>query len=99
MTYRFKIPEKWGLSPQQITVIELLMLNPGKYVSSLELCYELYDEKTTGPAPAKLRMLVQRCRDILYDKVGSRVPIVGRRNSGWKITRKGAMFFSRFLDN
>lgn len=90
MSYRFKLIEAWEISPQQATVIGRLLANPGKFQSSAVLCKLLYGKATT-PAPAKLRMLVQRCRDIVCDETKGTATIIGKRNSGWKIAIKHSM--------
>lgn len=90
MSYRFKLIEKWGISPQQATVIAHLLVNPSKFQSTATLCDLLYGKAIT-PAPAKLRMLIQRCRDIIVDETNCRATIIGKRNSGWKITIKHCM--------
>ncbi len=96
----FKIPKAWALSPQQELVIGSFLDEAGHHISTADFCKALYDEDCAlGPAPAKLRVLIQRCRAIIAAKTNGRVVILGKRNSGWKITRKGAVVFRRFLDN
>lgn len=96
MSYRFKLAEAWGISPQQSTVIGYLLNRPSKYQSTATLCELLYGKPIT-PAPAKLRMLIRRCRDIIVDETEDQATIIGKRNSGWKITIKHSMVINRYL--
>lgn len=76
------------------------MDSAGKYVSSAEFCKGLYGEENgKGPAPAKLRVLIQRCRDILELRTRGRVGIAVKRNSGWKITRKDAHLLTKIVES
>ena len=87
----FKIPVWWGLSDQQSFVIGTLMDKPGKFTSPYVLCDELYPDDGVDegdPAPAKLRVLVQRCRDIVEGISDSEAEIETKRGKGWRITRK-----------
>jgi len=84
----FELPDNWGLSEQQELVIGSLLDEAGRYLSAKVLCDALYGggAKTKQPAPAKLRVLIQRCRQILHTQSKGIVTIDVRRNSGWKIT-------------
>jgi len=96
MSYRSKLIEAWDISPQQAIVIGRLLANPSKYQSTAVLCKLLYGKAIT-PAPAKLRMLVQRCRDIVHDETDGKAAITGKRNNGWKITFKHSVTIKRCL--
>ncbi len=96
MTNHFDLPD-W-LSPQQKIVLGLFVDNPGHHVSTGQLCKALYGEHCDkAPAPAKLRVLIQRCRDILSDITDNGVEVTVRRNSGWKISRKDVLILKRCL--
>lgn len=97
----FKIPEWWGLSEQQEFVIGTLMDMPGKFVAPYVLCNGLYlDDKAKkgDPAPAKLRVLLQRCRDIIEGLTGSEAQIETKRGKGWRVTRKSHAILSETVD-
>ena len=95
MADNFKIPEEWELSEQQELVIGSLVDYAGEYISPAEFCFALYDEEIEGPAPAKLRVLMQRCRQILDEITGEQVDIEVKRNKGWRITKKGRILLKR----
>ena len=84
----FELPTNWGLSEQQELVIGSLLDDAGRYLSAKALCDALYSGSMSKnqPAPAKLRVLIQRCREILHKLSKGVVTIDVRRNSGWKIT-------------
>ncbi len=92
MATEFEIPDSWGLSPQQEVVIGSLLDDAGHFVTPSDLCMSLYDEPTEAKvkmvAPAKLRVLVQRCREILSDVSDGRVTVETKRGTGWRISRK-----------
>lgn len=96
MSYRSDLIKTWDISPQQAMVIGLLLAQPSKFKTTAFLCQVLYGKPIT-PAPAKLRMLVQRCRDIISDNTDAKATIVGKRNSGWKITIKHSVIIKRHL--
>lgn len=94
----FKVPDKWDLSPQQECVVGTLMDDAGEYTTAGEFCDALYGEGfAKGPAPAKLRVLMQRCRAIVKDKSRGKVTVLVKRNSGWKITRKSRLIFLKVI--
>ena len=98
---QFKIPKAWALSPQQELVIGSLLDDAGRFVSPAELSAALYPDDPIDDgmsAPAKLRVLVQRCRQLLDDHTGGIVPSVSRRNSGWKITKITRLKLGKFLE-
>lgn len=84
----FEIPANWKLSPQQEVVIGSLIDEAGTYISVSAFCEALYEEDYVGPAPAKLRVLVQRCREVLGELTEGRAKIETKRNKGYRITRK-----------
>lgn len=90
MADQFEIPEIWGLSPQQEVVIGSLLDDAGRFVSPCDLCMSLYGGPAENKmvAPAKLRVLIQRCREILSDVSEKRVTIETKRGTGWRISRK-----------
>ncbi len=94
---QFKIPEGWGLSPQQEFVIGLLIDEAGNHVSAYGFCEELYGAPSAPGmlAPAKLRVLIQRCRELVSDLTDGRSSIVVRRGSGWMISRKGVLILKK----
>lgn len=77
-----EFPASWHLSPQQDFIIGTLADENGHYVSSKELTKGLYGE-AMHPAPAKLRVLIQRCRELLHELTDGECAIIGKRNSGW----------------
>ncbi len=87
-----ELPKSWGVSEQQESVICFLGQYPGQYVTAAEFCNELYPDddryKDDAPAPTKLRVLIQRCRQILSDQTEGEVSIYSRRGQGWMITRR-----------
>lgn len=96
----FEIPESWGLSAQQECLIGSLLDEAGEYLSADDLCDALYpdDVREEGaPAPAKLRVLIQRCRDILHELSGGRADIEGKRGTGWRITKKGRVILRNLV--
>jgi len=95
----FEIPEKWNLSSQQELVIGSLMDEAGTYIPPSAFCDVLYCERylLKAAAPAKLRVLIQRCRGILAKHSNNRVDIVVKRNSGWKITKKHSMILRKIV--
>ncbi len=94
----FKIPKQWALSPQQECVIGTLMDDAGHYTTAGQFCEALYGEGfDKGPAPAKLRVLMQRCRAIVEVKSTGKVAILIKRNSGWKITKKSRLIFLKVI--
>lgn len=97
---QFELPNSWGLSEQQELVIGSLLDDAGRYLSAKVLCDALYGGamKTKQPAPAKLRVLIQRCRDILHTRSKGLVKIDVRRNSGWKITKHNREVLQNIVD-
>jgi len=87
----FEVPENWNLSPQQECVIGSLIDDAGTFITAQELCEALYGEMLDkdAPAPAKLRVLMQRCRSILREVTQGTVSIETKRGFGWRITRRG----------
>ena len=99
MSSQFNLPNR--LSPQQKIVLGLFIGHPGHHVSTEQFCQALYDDYRHGkiPAPAKLRVLIQRCRNIVDEISEGKVEITVRRNSGWKISRKGIHILKGYLAN
>lgn len=97
MAKQFDVPESWGLSPQQEDLIGTLLDEAGEYVSPADLCDIIYEEEMPddAPAPAKLRVLVQRCRDIVFELSDGKAEIETRRGKGWRITKKGRLILSK----
>lgn len=89
---QFKLPAEWDLSISEEIVIGILMGADGGYVSPSELCSDLYEEEIEGAAPAKLRGLVSRCRDRVYDISEGRVEIEGKRIRGWRISKEDTQY-------
>ena len=100
MSEQFEIPKEWDLSPQQEVVIGSLIDDAGEYISPLEFCEALYDDydPEEKAAPAKLRVLVQRCREIVSELTEGAVKIEVRRNKGWRITKKSRIILKRLVD-
>jgi len=88
----FKIPDEWGLSEQQEVIIGSLIDERGKYIPPSDFCNALYiDDKPYAkgaPAPAKLRVLMLRCREIVKQLTEGRAKIDTMRRKGWRITKK-----------
>lgn len=88
----FEVPDEWGLSVQQEVVIGSLIDERGKYIPPFEFCNALYMDdglyKRLDPAPAKLRVLLQRCRAIVVKLTDGRAKIDTMRGKGWRITKK-----------
>lgn len=97
---QFELPSSWNLSEQQELVIGSLLDDAGRYLSAKCLCDALYGgvHTTKQPAPAKLRVLIQRCRDILHKRSKGLVKIDVRRNSGWKITTHNRQVLQNIVD-
>lgn len=95
----FEVPDEWGLSEQQEFLIGSLIDERGKYVQAYQLCNELYlDDRPYDPgepAPAKLRVLVQRCRDIVADLTNGRSKIDTMRGKGWRITKRSRVILMK----
>ncbi len=91
------LPDSWGLTKQQDDVIGGLIDNSGEYMTAATLCRCVYSEVHTGPAPAKLRVLIQRCRELVNKFSGDRVSILVKRNSGWKITETDADIMRKII--
>ncbi len=90
-TKQFKIPKSWNLGAQQELVIGSLMDEAGMYITAEAFCHALYGEAEEGmAAPAKLRVLIQRCRGILAGRSKAKVLIYGKRNRGWMIIHRDA---------
>lgn len=93
------LPEKWSLSEQQDIVIGNLIDNAGNYITAEAFCDAIYAEDIgEDPAPAKLRVLIQRCRAIVEDISKDQVKVKGRRNSGWKMTYQHGQDMLRIID-
>lgn len=93
-------PETWGLSPQQDFLIGSLYDESGRPLSPATLCKALYGGKWRRgtPAPAKLRVLVRRCREILKKCSKGRVEIQSRRNEGYRISRKDCVILRKLVE-
>jgi len=90
--------EELGISEQQETVLQCLTSEPGVFMAAAELCDVIYDEHIGGdPAPAKLRVLMQRCRAVVASVSKGRSKIVTRRGVGWKMTRRDVAVFKTCL--
>lgn len=100
MTKRFTVPDEWGLSEQQEVVLGSLLDAAGEFVAPIEFVSALYDDEVEPgmAAPAKLRVLVQRCRAILDEQSKGKVKIITRRNLGWKISSKGRLLLQKIVD-
>ncbi len=101
MAKRIELPNDWKLSERQELVIGSLADEPGEWISAYDFCVALYGKKGCKPgmaAPAKLRVLVQRCREILEEEAGSKVKIEGKRGSGWFMSRKSAAILRNIVD-
>ncbi len=99
MSEEVELPRAWGLSEQQDFIIGSLADEPATYLSAFEFCEELYGEAEPGmPAPAKLRVLIQRCREILHEETDGRVKIEGKRGSGWYMSRKSVAILRKIVD-
>lgn len=92
----FEFPASWDLSPQQDFVLGTLADHQGQYVSSKKLTKGLYG-KAERPAPAKLRVLMQRCREIVEYFTFGECVISGRRNSGWLISTSDFECLKKFV--
>ena len=97
MRDKIKLPESWGLSEQQDIVIGGLIDFAGSYTSAGEFCMEIYDEDCGGPAPAKLRVLIQRCRTIIDNYSEGKIAVLVKRNSGWKLTKRDAFKMKKII--
>lgn len=95
-TEEFEIPDEWGLSERQEVVIGSLIDARGAYIPAFELCNALYVDdapyKRDDSAPAKLRVLMQRCRQIVDDLSAERTRIAGKRGKGWRITMRERIY-------
>ena len=91
----FTVPREWGLSPQQEFVIGSLIDSSPRYLSADHMCRELYEEECPGPAPAKLRVLMMRCREIVEELTNGKGKIQIRRNKGWWVSEKTRKLLTR----
>ena len=103
-TNEFEVPNEWGLSDQQEIIIGSLMDDAGKFIPAYELCNGLYPDDKKGyeagcPAPAKLRVLVQRCRDIVHDLTNGKASIETKRGKGWRVTKKSRIILAKAVDD
>ncbi len=95
---KMSIPELAKRDYPENMLIGTLLDYAGSYVSPKFLCNSLYEEKIgDDPAPAKLRVLVQRCRAILENRTDDRVKITIRRNTGWKISKKHRLILEKII--
>tara|TARA_R110000772_G_scaffold2839_1_gene10291 strand:+ start:1303 stop:1611 length:309 start_codon:yes stop_codon:yes gene_type:complete len=93
------LPKCWNLSEQQDIVIGALVVMAGKYVTAEMLCTWLYSEYIgKSPAPAKLRVLMQRCRALIKEHSQGQAVIEGKRNHGWKITYNHGQVLRKIID-
>lgn len=87
----FEIPDEWGLSEQQEVVIGSLIDARGSYIPAADFCNALYPDDQTyrprAPSPAKLRVLIQRCRSIVADLTNDRAGIQTKRGKGWRVIK------------
>ncbi len=99
MAEELELPRAWKLTENQDFIIGSLADDAGTYITTYEFCKELYGGAEKGmPAPAKLRVLIQRCREILSDETDGKVKIEGKRGSGWIMTRKNAARLRNIVD-
>lgn len=96
----YTVPKKWGLTLIESEVICLLIDYPGEYITVREMCGLVYGEDLDRgtPAPAKLRVLVQRCRRIVENVAGLTVEIEIKRGKGWRISRRNVLRLKRYFD-
>ncbi len=87
---KIRLPRIWGMSKIQSRVIRTLANNPGYYTSAYEFCQIIYprDAEPGMPAPAKLRVLIMECRDMLHDLTDGEIVIDSKRGSGWYMTQE-----------
>ena len=97
MDEQIELPKVWGLSGPQDVVIGGLLDYAGQYVAPADFCDWIYGEACDGPAPAKLRVLVQRCRALIEQFSDGRVEVQIKRNSGWKITKDHAIIMKNII--
>jgi hypothetical protein len=91
------LPKSWNLSGYQECVIGSLLDAAPDYVPFSSLTKAMYG-KASKTAPAKLRVTVQRCRDIVWDKTEGNVEIEGKRGSGWRLTVRGALVLKKYVE-
>ena len=99
-TKDIEFPEHWHLSEVQAYVIGILCDNAGAYISAYAFCKELYDDKAepTMPAPAKFRVTMQRCREIVEERTEGKARIESKRGSGWFMSRKSLVHLRKAVD-
>jgi DNA-binding response OmpR family regulator len=97
MEKNVKLPKSWELSDQQECVIGSLIDHAGDWVSSEAFTKALYGTPEK-PAPAKLRVTMMRCRDIVFEQSNGRVEIDVKRNAGWKLTVRNALILKKFIE-
>ena len=85
----YKIPPSWSPTKDQKKLIEMLAKKPGRYFPTEEIMPWVFAESisTDAPAPAKLRVLVQRSRAFLSERTDNQVSIGIKRNKGYRITK------------
>ena len=96
----FRVPIDWGATKDQITVIESLMEFPGRFVSPEDLVDWVFDETLpmNAPAPAKLRVLIQRTRATLESNTKSEATIGTKRGRGYRITKRHSRFLQKLIE-
>ncbi len=98
MSDEIELPKSWGLSEQQDIVIGGLIDEAGNYVTAHQFCEAIYDEDIgSDPAPAKLRVLIQRCRAIINKVSDGGVEVEIKRNHGWKMTKRNAYKMNKII--
>lgn len=98
-------PREWCLTEDQEDLLLMFLSAPGEILTTKELMDEFYpdDEYETGtPAPAKLRVMIMRIRDLLtwladeYDL--PREPALNtKRGQGWTMPKKSAKMVRELL--
>lgn len=104
MLEKFEIPEAWKLSPQQALIIGSLADEPGRFISPEDFCKALWpDRRPETKAPARLRVLMQRCRELIVhhaqDKSDIQLVIVSKRNNGYMMPRTVAAELRKIVAN
>lgn len=92
-----KLPDSWHLSGYQELVIGSLLDAAPDFVTIPALTKAMYG-KASKTAPAKLRVTMQRVRDIVWDKTEWSVEIEGIRGKGWRLEIMPALVLKKYID-
>ncbi len=82
----------WGFTKTQSLTIMLFLNFPGEYIDGYDILDEIYSEEVEdgAPVPAKVRVLVKRCREGLAEIFEGPPTIKTKRGKGYIMSKKDA---------